>query len=64
MLRICTGSPAAKKEKANQDDGKELHFDSLIPFKNHEEGLKVLLMLSQLTLVSLHPSTLQKRWQL
>ena len=38
---ILPGSPAAKKRKMDKEgDEDELHFGTLIPFKNHDEGLK------------------------
>ena len=38
---IETGSPVAKKLKAEREAAsEELHFGSLVPFKNYEDGLK------------------------
>ena len=39
-VNIGTGSPAAKKQKSLEDEAPELHFGSLLPFKNHEDRLK------------------------
>jgi len=38
---IETGSPVAKKLKAEREEAsEELHFGLLVPLKNHEDGLK------------------------
>ena len=42
ILCVCIplGSPAATKRQAKGADKPELHFGTLLPFKNHEDGLK------------------------
>ena len=42
ILCVCVpvGSPAAIKRQAKGADKPELHFGTLLPFKNHENGLK------------------------
>ena len=61
-LCICKGSPVSKKHKVKQDPlNEQLHFGSLIPFKNHEDGMKAFLytMLVHFQ-ATLHPSILLK----
>ena len=42
LLCVCVplGSPIATKRQAKGADKPELHFRTLLPFKNHEDGLK------------------------
>ena len=42
ILSVCVplGSPTATKRQAKGADKSELHFGTLLPFKNHEDGLK------------------------
>ena len=39
-VNIGIGSPAVKKRKSLEDKAPEIHFGSLLLFKNHEDGLK------------------------